>query len=73
MIHPFSNPKAFIDRVCSVLSFYARFAFQNCLVSCAETKGQTCFRKIEIFHEWHIVSFVAQKRAPVDSSNSSCK
>ena len=36
-------------------------------------KGKHVFRKFEIIHVWRIVSSVAQKRNPVDSSNTSCK
>ena len=50
----------FIHGVYSVLSLYAVFAFQNYRLWWAETKGQRCFRKIEIIHGWHSVSSVAQ-------------
>ena len=30
---------------CSILSFHAVFAFQNCILLCAETKGQTNFQE----------------------------
>ena len=73
LIHTFSKPNASIHGVCSVLSFHAVFAFKNCLLGCAETKGQNVFRKIEIIHAWHIVSSVAQKRNLVDFSYSSLK
>ena len=75
LTHSFSKPKSFIHWICSVLSFYAVSAFQNCLLWCAETKRafKRVFRKIEIIHVWHIVSSVAQKQNSVDFSNSSCK
>ena len=41
----FFKPKSFIHYICSVLSFYAVFAFQNCLLWCAETKRQTCIQE----------------------------
>ena len=34
-----------IHGVCSVLSFYDVFAFQNCPLWCAESKGQTCIQE----------------------------
>ena len=70
-INTFSKPYAPIHGVCLVPSFYAVFAFQNCLLICAKTKGQTCFRKIEIIHVWQIESSIAQKRNLVDFSYSS--
>ena len=45
LIHPFLKPIASIHGVCSVLSLHAVFAFQNCLIGCAETKGQTCIQE----------------------------
>ena len=45
LIHTFSKPNASIHGVCSVLSFHAVFAFQNCLLGCAETKVQTCIQE----------------------------
>ena len=65
LIHTFSKPNASIHGVSSVFSFHAIFAFQNCLLGCAETKGQTCFRKIEVIHAWHIESSVAQKKKEI--------
>ena len=73
LIHSFSKPNASIDGVCSDLSFHAVFAFQNCLLGYAETKGKHVFRKIEIIHVWHIESSVAQKQNLVDFSYSSPK
>ena len=73
LINTFSKPNTSIHGVCSVLSFHAVFAFQNCLLGCAETKGQTVFRKIKIIHVWHVESFVAQKRNLVDFNYSSLK
>ena len=73
LIHTFSKPKVPIHGVCSVLSFHADFAFKNCLLGCAETKGQTVFRKIESIQVWHIESSVAQKRNLVDFSYSKLK
>ena len=45
LIHTFSKANSSIHGVCSVLSFHAVFAFQNCLLGCAETKGQTCIQE----------------------------
>ena len=73
LIHTFLKPNASVHGVCSVLSFHAVFAFQNCLLGCAETKGQHVFRKIEIIHVWDIESPVAHKRNLVDFSYSSSK
>ena len=73
LIHTFLKPNASIHGVGSVLSFHAVFAFLNCLLGCAETKGKHVFRKIEIIHMWHVESFVAQKRNLVDLSYSSLK
>ena len=68
LIHSFSKPISPIHGVCSVLSLYAVFAVQNCLLGCAETKG----RKIEIIHVWHSVSSVAPKRKPVQAVGRQC-
>ena len=73
LIQTFSKPYASIYGVCSVVSFHAVFAFQNCLLGCAETMGQYVFRKIEIIHKWHIESSVAQKRNLLKFSHSSFK
>ena len=70
-MHSFSKPNSFIHGVYSVLSFYAAFACQNCLLWCTETKGQIAFKKIEIIHVWQFVSSVAQNRTSVDVINSS--
>ena len=61
-INSFSKPKSFIHWICSVLSFYSVFAFQSCLLWCAETKRQLCIQEIEIIHVRLIVSSVAQKQ-----------
>ena len=45
LIHTFSKPNESIHGVCLVLSFHAVFAFQNCLLGYAETKGQTCIQE----------------------------
>ena len=37
--------QSYILGVCSVLSLYAVFAFQNCVLLCAETKGQICIQE----------------------------
>ena len=44
LINTFLKPNASMHGVCSVLSFYAIFAFQNCRLGCAKTKGQTCIQ-----------------------------
>ena len=41
----FYKPNASIHGICSVLSFHAVFAFQNCLLVCAKNKGQTCIQE----------------------------
>ena len=38
-MHSFSKPNSFIHGVCSVLPFYAAFAFQNCLLWSADTES----------------------------------
>ena len=40
LIPTFAKPNASLHGVCSVLSFHAVFALQNCLLGFAETKGQ---------------------------------
>ena len=45
LIHSFIKLNTSIHGVCSVLSFHADFAFQNCLLGRAETKGQTCIQE----------------------------
>ena len=45
LLHIFFKTNALIHGVCSVLSFHAVFAFQNCLLGCAQTKGQTCIQE----------------------------
>ena len=49
------------------------FAFQNCLLWCAETKRQMRIQENEIFHVRHIVSSIAQQRNSVDFIKLSCK
>ena len=66
VIHTFSKPNATIHGVCSSLSFHAVFAYQYCLLWCAELRGKHVFRKIEIIQVCHIDSSVAQKRNLVD-------
>ena len=70
LMHTFSQPNASIHGVCSVLTFHAVFAFQKCLLGCAELRGKHVFRKNEIIHVWHIESSVAQTRNLVDFSYS---
>ena len=69
----FFKTKVNIHLICSVLSFYAVFAFQNSLYGVQKPKGKHVFRKIEIIHVRHIVSSIAQKRNSVNFRNSSCK
>ena len=45
LIHTFSKLNASVHGVCSILSFHAVFVFQNCLLGCAETKGQTSIQE----------------------------
>ena len=45
LIHSFYKPNSFIHVVCSAVPFNAIFAFQNCLLWIAETKGQTCIQE----------------------------
>ena len=66
-MNTFCKTKCINSRGMLVLSFHAVLAFQNCLLGWAETKGQTCFRKIKIIHVLHIKSSVAQKRTLVDT------
>ena len=66
-------PNSFIHGVCSVLSFYAAFAFQNCSYGVQELKGKHALRKIEIIYVWQFVSSVAQKRNFVDVIDWSVK
>ena len=70
-MHTFSKPNSFIHGVCSVVSFYAAFAFKIVSYGVQKLKGKHAFRKIEIIHVWQFVSSVAQKRNLVDAINSS--
>ena len=62
----FFETKSIIHGVCSVLSLYAAFAFQNCSYGVQELKGKHALRKIEIIYVWQFVSSEAQKRNFVD-------
>ena len=70
LIHYFSKTNSFIHWECSILSFHTVLLSKIVFCEVQKQNGELIFRKIDIIHEWHIISWVAKK--PVDFNNSGC-